>query len=105
VLSVATQQSSKDSNDECSQKPNGTASWRSIASVSPSRTRSIKRDHVLVDGQLVRSKYERENGKVQEGEGCEGHHLLECASEFRPQAQPRGSGGACHDRQSGARAG
>jgi single-strand DNA-binding protein len=63
VLSVATQQSWKDSNDEWQSK----TEWHRVVAFNR-LGESIadafhEGDHVLVDGQLVSSKYERENGK------------------------------------------
>ncbi len=63
VLSVATQQSWKDANDEWQSK----TEWHRV--VAFNRLGSAladtlhKGDHVLVDGMLVSSKYERETGK------------------------------------------
>jgi single-strand DNA-binding protein len=64
VLSVATQQSWKDSNDEWQSK----TEWHRIVAFSR-LGQSIadalhKGDHVLVDGQLVSSKYDRANIKA-----------------------------------------
>jgi single-strand DNA-binding protein len=63
VLSVATQQSWKDSNDEWQSK----TEWHRVVAfnrLGESIADTLhKGDHVLVDGQLVSSKYERENGK------------------------------------------
>ena len=63
VLSVATQQSWKDSNDEWQSK----TEWHRVVAfnrLGESIAGTLhKGDHVLVDGQLVSSKYERENGK------------------------------------------
>jgi single stranded DNA-binding protein len=63
VLSVATQQSWKDSNDEWQSK----TEWHRVVAfnrLGESIADTLKKgDHVLVDGQLVSSKYERENGK------------------------------------------
>ena len=63
VLSVATQQSWKDSNDEWQSK----TEWHRVVAfnrLGESLADALhKGDHVLVDGQLVSSKYERENGK------------------------------------------
>jgi single stranded DNA-binding protein len=63
VLSVATQQSWKDSNDEWQSK----TEWHRVVAfnrLGESLADVLhKGDHVLVDGQLVSSKYERENGK------------------------------------------
>jgi single-strand DNA-binding protein len=63
VLSVATQQSWKDSNDEWQSK----TEWHRVVAfnrLGESIAESLhKGDHVLVDGLLVSSKYERENGK------------------------------------------
>jgi single stranded DNA-binding protein len=63
VLSVATQQSWKDSNDEWQAR----TEWHRVVAfnrLGESITDTLhKGDHVLVDGQLVSSKYERENGK------------------------------------------
>jgi single-strand DNA-binding protein len=62
VLSVATQQSWKDSNDEWQSK----TEWHRVVAfnrLSESIAGTLhKGDHVLVDGMLVSSKYERENG-------------------------------------------
>ena len=63
VLSVATQQSWKDSNDEWQSK----TEWHRVVAfnrLGESIADALdKGDHVLVDGMLVSSKYERENGK------------------------------------------
>lgn len=63
VLSVATQQSWKDSNDEWQSK----TEWHRVVAfnrLGESIADTLhKGDHVLVDGQLVSSKYERETGK------------------------------------------
>jgi single stranded DNA-binding protein len=63
VLSVATQQSWKDSNDEWQSK----TEWHRVVAFNRLGEGIAdtlhKGDHVLVDGQLVSSKYERENGK------------------------------------------
>jgi single stranded DNA-binding protein len=70
VLSVATQQSWKDSNDEGQSK---TERHRVVAfnRLGESIADTLhKGDHVLVDGQLVSSKYERENGKSKEAKAA-----------------------------------
>jgi single-strand DNA-binding protein len=63
VLSVATQQSWKDSNDEWQAR----TEWHRVVAfnrLGESIADTLhKGDHVLVDGQLVSSKYESENGK------------------------------------------
>src|SRR5271168_2797620 len=63
ALSVATQQSWKDSNDEWQSK----TEWHRVVAFNRLGTALAdtfhKGDHVLVDGMLVSSKYERENGK------------------------------------------
>jgi len=63
VLSVATQQSWKDSNDEWQSK----TEWHRVVAFNRLGESIVstlhKGDHVLVDRQLVSSKYERENGK------------------------------------------
>src|SRR5882762_10116508 len=63
LLSVATQQSWKDSNEEWQSK----TEWHRVVAfnrLGESIAGTLhKGDHVLVDGQLVSSKYERENGK------------------------------------------
>ena len=63
VLSVATQQSWKDSNDEWQSK----TEWHRVVAfnrLGESIAETFRKgDHVLVDGQLVSSKYEQENGK------------------------------------------
>jgi single-strand DNA-binding protein len=63
VLSVATQQSWKDSNDEWQSK----TEWHRVVAfnrLGESIADSLhKGDHVLVDGLLVSSKYDPENGK------------------------------------------
>ena len=63
VLSVATQQSWKDANDEWQSR----TEWhRVVAFNRPGESLADtlhKGDHVLVDGMLVSSKYDRENGK------------------------------------------
>jgi single-strand DNA-binding protein len=70
VLSVATQQSWKDSNDEWQSK----TEWHRVVAfnrLSESIADTLyKGDHVLVDGQLVSSKYERENGKSKKGKAA-----------------------------------
>jgi single stranded DNA-binding protein len=63
VLSVATQQSWKDSNEEWQTK----TEWHRVVAfnrLGESIAESLhKGDHVLVDGLLVSSKYEREDDK------------------------------------------
>ena len=63
VLSVATQQSWKDSNDEWQAR----TEWHRVVAFNRLGESIVdtlhKGDHVLVDGQLVSSKYENENGK------------------------------------------
>ena len=63
VLSVATQQSWKDANEEWQSK----TEWHRIVAfnrLGESIADTLhKGDHALVDGQLISSKYERENGK------------------------------------------
>jgi single-strand DNA-binding protein len=63
VLSVATQQSWKGANDEWQSK----TEWHRVVAfnrLGESIADTLhKGDHVLVDGLLVSSKYERENGK------------------------------------------
>jgi single stranded DNA-binding protein len=63
VLTVATQQSWKDANDEWQSK----TEWHRVVAFNRLGTAIAevlrKGDHVLVDGMLVSSKYERENGK------------------------------------------
>jgi single stranded DNA-binding protein len=63
VLSVATQQSWKDSNEEWQAR----TEWHRVVAfnrLGESIAETLRKgDHVLVDGQLVSSKYERENGK------------------------------------------
>jgi single-strand DNA-binding protein len=63
VLSVATQQSWKDGNDEWQSR----TEWHRVVAfnrLGESITDTLhKGDHVLVDGMLVSTKYERENGK------------------------------------------
>jgi single-strand DNA-binding protein len=63
VLSVATQQSWKDANDEWQAR----TEWHRVMAfnrLGESIADTLhKGDHVLVDGILISSKYERENGK------------------------------------------
>jgi single-strand DNA-binding protein len=63
VLSVATQQSWKDANDEWQSR----TEWHRVVAfnrLGESIADTLhKGDHVLVDGMLVSSKYEHENGK------------------------------------------
>ncbi|HVN21160.1 MAG TPA: single-stranded DNA-binding protein, partial [Dongiaceae bacterium] len=63
VLSVATQQSWKDSNEEWQSK----TEWHRVVAFNRLGEAIAdtlhKGDHVLVDGQLVSSKYANENGK------------------------------------------
>jgi single-strand DNA-binding protein len=63
ILSVVTQQSCKDAKDEWQSK----TEWHRVVAfnrLGESLAESLhKGDHVLVDGLLVSSKYERENGK------------------------------------------
>jgi single stranded DNA-binding protein len=70
VLSVATQQSWKDSNDEWQSK----TEWHRVVAfnrLGESIADTLhKGDHVLVDGQLVSSKYEHENGKPKKGKAA-----------------------------------
>jgi len=70
VLSVATQQSWKDSNDEWQSK----TEWHRVVAfnrLGESIADALRKgDHVLVDGQLVSSKYERENGKFKKAKAA-----------------------------------
>ncbi len=71
VLSVATQQSWKDSSDEWQAK----TEWHRVVAFDR-LGESIadilhKGDHVLVDGQLVSSKYERDNGKSKKAKAAQ----------------------------------
>jgi single-strand DNA-binding protein len=70
VLSVATQQSWKDSNDEWQSK----TEWHRVVAfnrLGESIAESLhKGDHVLVDGLLVSSKFERENDKSKKGKAA-----------------------------------
>jgi single stranded DNA-binding protein len=67
VLSVATQQSWKDSKDEWQSK----TEWHRVVAfnrLGEALAESLhKGDHVLVDGLLVSTKYEGENGKSKKG--------------------------------------
>jgi len=67
VLSVATQQSWKDSHDEWQSK----TEWHRVVAfgrISAALAENLhKGDHVLVDGMLVSSKYGRSNGKAKKG--------------------------------------
>jgi single stranded DNA-binding protein len=71
VLSVATQQSWKDSNDEWQAR----TEWHRVVAfnrLGESIADTLhKGDHVLVDGQLVSSKYERENGKSKKAKAAQ----------------------------------
>jgi single-strand DNA-binding protein len=71
VLSIATQQSWKDSNDEWQSK----TEWHRVVAfnrLGESIADTLhKGDHVLVDGQLVSSKYERENGKSKKAKAAQ----------------------------------
>jgi len=71
VLSVATQQSWKDSQDEWQSK----TEWHRVVAfnrLGESIAESLhKGDHVLVDGLLVSSKYERENGKSKKAKAAQ----------------------------------
>jgi len=71
VLSVATQQSWKDSNEEWQSK----TEWHRVVAfnrLGESIADTLhKGDHVLVDGQLVSSKYERENAKPKKAKAAE----------------------------------
>src|SRR5580700_2240847 len=71
VLSVATQQSWKDSKDEWQSK----TEWHRVVAfnrLGESLAESLhKGDHVLVDGLLVSSKYERENGKSKKAKAAQ----------------------------------
>jgi len=51
-----------------------------------------KGDHVLVDGQLVSSKYANESGKSKKAKSAKFRYLLERAREFRTPPEP-GRGG------------
>jgi single-strand DNA-binding protein len=66
LLSIATQQSWKDSNDEWQAR----TEWHRVMAfnrLGESIADTLhKGDHVLVDGQLVSSKYEQENSKSKE---------------------------------------
>ena len=88
VLSVATQQSWKDSKDEWQSK----TEWHRVVAfnrLGESLADSLhKGDHVLVDGLLVSSKYERENGKSKKAKAAQVQRLLERACELRAAAQP-----------------
>ena len=87
VLSVATQQSWKDANDEWQSK----TEWHRVVAFNRLGDRIAdslhKGDHVLVDGMLVSSKYERENGKTKKAKAAK-LTSLERSREFRAQAQP-----------------
>jgi single-strand DNA-binding protein len=67
VLSVATQQSWKDSHDEWQSK----TEWHRVVAfgrLGGTLAETLhKGDHVLVDGMLVSSKYDRANGKSKKG--------------------------------------
>ena len=71
TLSVATQQSWKDSNDEWQAR----TEWHRVVAfnrLGESIADTLhKGDHVLVDGQLVSSKYERENGKSKKAKAAQ----------------------------------
>ena len=71
VLSVATQQSWKDSNEEWQSK----TEWHRVVAfnrLGESIADTLhKGDHVLVDGLLVSSKYERENGKSKKAKAAQ----------------------------------
>ncbi len=87
VLSVATQQSWKDANEEWQSK----TEWHRVVAfnrLGESLAESLhKGDHVLVDGLLVSSKYERRERQVQEGQGHESRYLLERSCELRATSQ------------------
>ena len=71
VLSVATQQSWKDANEEWQSK----TEWHRVVAfnrLGDSIAGSLhKGDHVLVDGLLISSKYERENGKSKKAKAAQ----------------------------------
>ena len=86
VLSVATQQSWKDSNDEWQSK----TEWHRVVAfnrLGESIADTLhKGDHVLVDGHARQLEVRARERQVQEGQGREGHRLLERARQFRAQA-------------------
>jgi len=83
VLSVATQRSGRTHETSGARKPSGTASalygiWT-----------NLKGDHVLVEGMLVNTKYEREQGKSKKAKAAKSHGLLERSRQLRAQVQLR----------------
>jgi single-strand DNA-binding protein len=90
VLSVATQRSWKNADDEWSSK----TEWHRIVVFRPLLADRVattikKGPHVLVDGMLVKTKYEREHGKSKKAKAAKSHGLLERSRQLRAQAQPR----------------
>ena len=89
VLSVATQRSWKNAQDEWSSK----TEWHRVCDL-PAATRRIcrtaikKGSHVLVEGSLISSTYERPNGKGKKAADHE-DHLVVHSRRRRPQARPR----------------
>jgi single-strand DNA-binding protein len=100
VLSVATQQSWKDSNDEWQSK----TEWHRVVAfnrLGESIADTLhKGDHVLVDGQLISSKCEHENGKSHKAKAAQFNVFWNvCANSVRrlsradaeaPSAAPNG---------------
>ena len=83
VLSVATQQSWKDANDEWQSK----TEWHRVVAFNRLGAALAdtlhKGDHVLVDGMLVSSKYERENGKSKKAKAAKVSFWSVCANSVR----------------------
>ena len=70
VLSVATQRSWKNTEDEWVSRPSGIASRSSVrASPNTSLTAIKKGAHILVEGELVSSTYDRPNAKGKKRHG------------------------------------
>ena len=89
MLSVATQQSWKDSNDEWQAR----TEWHRVVAFNRLGEAIAdtlhKGDHVLVDGQLVSSKYENENGKSKKAKAAKFAIFWSVRANSGAQAQPR----------------
>ena len=89
VLSVATQRSRKNAEDEWVSK----VEWHRIVIFRPRLAEAvlntIKKDHVLVEEMLVNTKYEREHGKSKKAKAAKSHGLPERSRQLRAQAQLR----------------